>query len=80
MKYKLDNLIYNTSDPVKAEKLEGLGAIQIEGGTEEVKEKTIPTGANLQNLKVDDLKALLDEKEIEYDQKATKAELIELLK
>ena len=36
------------------------------------------TATNYADWKVDDLKALLDEAEIEYDNKAKKAELVEL--
>lgn len=36
------------------------------------------TATNYDDLKVDDLKALLDEAEVEYDNKAKKAELVGL--
>lgn len=36
------------------------------------------TATNYDDWKVDDLKALLDEAEVEYDSKAKKAELLEL--
>lgn len=36
------------------------------------------TATNYADLKVEDLKALLDEAEVEYDNKAKKAELVEL--
>lgn len=36
------------------------------------------TATNYDDWKVDDLKALLDEAEVEYDRKAKKAELVEL--
>ena len=79
MKLKLNNLVYTTTSPVKIEQLKELGAIVLEG-EEVIQENTVPEGANLENLKNADLMALLDEKGIEYDNKATKAELIELLK
>lgn len=80
MKLKLNNLVYTTTSPVKIEQLKELGAIVLEGEEEVIQENTVPEGANLENLKNADLMALLDEKGIEYDNKATKAELIELLK
>lgn len=44
------------------------------------KAKAKDTVDDYSKLKVDEIKDLLDEKEIEYDAKATKSELLELLK
>lgn len=48
-----------------------------EEAVEETAEET-ETATNYADWKVDDLKALLDEAEVEYDNKAKKAELVEL--
>ncbi len=80
MRLRLDNLYYTTDNPDKIIELQELGA-EIVGG-----EKTVENGikidkvSNLENLKVDELEKLCDEKGIDRSTATKKAELIELLK
>ena len=80
MRLRLDNLYYTTDNPDKIIELQGLGA-EIVGG-----EKTVEKGikidkvSNIENLKVDELEKLCDEKGIDRSGATKKAKLIELLK
>lgn len=80
MKLKLDNLVYTTTDENKILELQELGAIVIEDN--DIKDETtkIDKKANLKNLTVEELEALIDEKGIDRKGIVRKAELIELLK
>lgn len=76
MRYKLDNLIYNTENPVDIERLDSLGAIKLDDvKVEEVKEEK----EDYSKLNVEDLKSLLKEKGIDFEAKAKKEDLIKLL-
>lgn len=80
MRLRLDNLYYTTDNPDKIIELQELGAEIVSG------EKTVEKGikidkvSNLENLKVDELEKLCDEKGIDRSGATKKAELIELLK
>lgn len=80
MRIRLDNLYYTTDNPDKIIELQELGAEIVDG------EKTVEKGikidkvSNLENLKVDELEKLCDEKGIDRSGATKKAELIELLK
>lgn len=67
VRYKLDNVFYETTNPSKIERLEALGA-------KEVVEK------ELEDLTVNKLKELAKDAGIENFEKMKKAELIETLK
>lgn len=80
MKLKLDNLVYTTTDENKILELQELGAIVIEDN--DIKDETtkIDKKANLKNLTVEELEALIDEKGIDRKGIVRKADLIALLK
>lgn len=80
MRLRLDNLYYTTDNPDKIIELQELGA-EIVGGEEAVEKGIkIDKVSNLENLKVDELEKLCDEKGIDRSGATKKAELIELLK
>lgn len=71
MKLMLNNLVYNTDNPVRIARLKELGAEEIE-----VEETTL----SLNDLKNSDLIEMLEERGIEVPKKAKKEDLIALLK
>lgn len=80
MRLRLDNLYYTTDNPDKIIELQELGA-EIVGGEKKVEKGIkIDRVSNLENLKVDELEKLCDEKGIDRSGATKKAELIELLK
>lgn len=76
--FKLDNVIKKTDNEVKIKKY-------LDMGFEEITEPENTEGDDQQDeldyesMKVDELKALADERKIEYDSKIKKDDLIELL-
>ena len=81
MKLRLNNLVYTTDDEVKIQRLLEMGAETLEGGKGKKKVTTkIGTNSNLENLTVQELEALLDEKGIDRKGATKKADLIGLLK
>lgn len=81
MRLRLDNLYYTTDNPNKILELQELGAEIVDGEVMVDEDKTkINDKSNLENLKVDELEKLCDEKGIDRSGATKKAELIELLK
>lgn len=81
MRLRLDNLYYTTDNPNKILELQELGAEIVDGEVMVDEDKTkIDDKSNLENLKVDELEKLCDEKGIDRSGVTKKAELIELLK
>ncbi|WP_277251253.1 SAP domain-containing protein [Peptoniphilus vaginalis] len=81
MRLRLDNLYYTTDNPNKILELQELGAEIVDGEVMVDEDKTkIDDKSNLENLKVDELEKLCDEKGIDRSGATKKAELIELLK
>lgn len=81
MRLRLDNLYYTTDNPNKILELQELGAEIVDGEVMVDKDKTkIDDKSKLENLKVDELEKLCDEKGIDRSGATKKAELIELLK
>lgn len=81
MRFQLDNLIYTTEDPREIERLEGLGAVALDVEAQEkgVKKSNIIDGAKLENLTVEDLKALAEESGLELAPDLKKREIIEAI-
>lgn len=79
MKLQLANLIYTTTDPSKIEELKELGAVVVAEDDLETKEAgpVIDDGAKLENLRVEELRALAEEKGLDLDGSLKKKELIE---
>lgn len=81
MRLKLDNLFYTTNDPNRILYLQELGAEIVDGEVIVDEDKTkLDDKSNLENLKVEELEKLCDEKGIDRSGANKKAELIELLK
>jgi hypothetical protein len=81
MRLRLDNLYYTTDNPNKILELQELGAEIVDGEVILDEDKTkLDDKSNLENLKVDELEKLCDEKGIDRSGATKKAELIELLK
>lgn len=81
MRLRLDNLYYTTDNPNKIIELQELGAKIVDGEVIVDEDKTkLDDKSNLENLKVDELEKLCDEKGIDRSGATKKAELIELLK
>lgn len=81
MRLRLDNLYYTTDNPDKILELQELGAEIVDGEVILDEDKTkLDDKSNLENLKVDELEKLCDEKGIDRSGATKKAELIELLK
>ena len=81
MRLRLDNLYYTTDNPNKILELQELGAEIVDGEVMVDEDKTkIDDKSNLENLKVEELENLCDEKGIDRSGATKKAELIELLK
>ena len=81
MRLRLDNLYYTTDNPNKILELQELGAEIVDGEVMVDEDKTkIDDKSNLENLKVEELEKLCDEKGIDRSGATKKAELIELLK
>lgn len=81
MRLRLDNLYYTTDNPNKILELQELGAEIVDGEVIVDEDKTkIDDKSNLENLKVEELENLCDEKGIDRSGATKKAELIELLK
>lgn len=81
MRLRLDNLYYTTDNPNKILELQELGAEIVDGEVIVDEDKTkIDDKSNLENLKVEELENLCDEKRIDRSGASKKAELIELLK
>lgn len=80
MRLRLDNLYYTTDNPDKIIELQELGAEIVDGEKAVEKGIKIDKVSNLENLKVDELEKLCDEKGIDRSGATKKAELIELLK
>ena len=81
MRLKLENLYYTTDNPNKILELQELGAEIVDGEVIVDEDKTkLDDKSNLENLKVEELEKLCDEKGIDRSGASKKAELIELLK
>ncbi|MDK7354957.1 hypothetical protein QP518_04260 [Peptoniphilus harei] len=81
MRLRLDNLYYTTDNPNKILELQELGAEIVDGEVIVDEDKTkLDDKSNLENLKVEELEKLCDEKGIDRSGATKKAELIELLK
>lgn len=81
MRLRLDNLYYTTDNPNKILELQELGAEIVDGEVIVDEDKTkLDDKSNLENLKVEELEKLCDEKGIDRSGASKKAELIELLK
>lgn len=81
MRLRLDNLYYTTDNPNKILELQELGAEIVDGEVIADEDKTkLDDKSNLENLKVEELEKLCDEKGIDRSGATKKAELIELLK
>lgn len=81
MRLRLDNLYYTTDNPNKILELQELGAEIVDGEVIVDEDKTkLDDKSNLENLKVEELEKLCDEKGIDRSGVTKKAELIELLK
>lgn len=81
MRLRLDNLYYTTDNLNKILELQELGAEIVDGEVIVDENKTkLDDKSNLENLKVEELEKLCDEKEIDRSGATKKAELIELLK
>lgn len=81
MRLRLDNLYYTTDNPNKIIELQELGAEIVDGEVIVDEDKTkLDDKSNLENLKVEELEKLCDEKGIDRSGATKKAELIELLK
>ncbi|MDU5323077.1 MAG: hypothetical protein E6149_00255 [Peptoniphilus harei] len=81
MRLRLDNLYYTTDNPNKIIELQELGAEIVDGEVMVDEDKTkIDDKSNLENLKVEELEKLCDEKGIDRSGATKKAELIVLLK
>lgn len=81
MRLRLDNLYYTTDNPNKILELQELGAEIVDGEVIVDEDKTkLDDKSNLENLKVEELEKLCDEKGIDRSGSTKKAELIELLK
>ncbi|MDU5807022.1 MAG: hypothetical protein E6Z55_06070 [Peptoniphilus harei] len=81
MRLKLENLYYTTDNPNKIIELQELGAEIVDGEVIVDEDKTkLDDKSNLENLKVEELEKLCDEKGIDRSGATKKAELIELLK
>lgn len=81
MRFKLENLYYTTDNPNKIIELQELGAEIVDGEVIVDEDKTkLDDKSNLENLKVEELEKLCDEKGIDRSGATKKAELIELLK
>ena len=81
MRLRLDNLYYTTDNPNKILELQELGAEIVDGEVMVDEDKTkLDDKSNLENLKVDELEKLCDEKGIDRSGATKKAKLIELLK
>lgn len=81
MRLKLENLYYTTDNPNKILELQELGAEIVDGEVIVDEDKTkLDDKSNLENLKVEELEKLCDEKGIDRSGATKKAELIELLK
>lgn len=81
MRLRLDNLFYTTDNPNKILELQELGAEIVDGEVIVDEDKTkLDDKSNLENLKVEELEKLCDEKGIDRSGATKKAELIELLK
>lgn len=81
MRLRLDNLYYTTDNPDKIIELQELGAEIVDGEVIVDEDKTkLDDKSNLENLKVEELEKLCDEKGIDRSKATKKAELIELLK
>lgn len=81
MRLRLDNLYYTTDNPNKIIELQELGAEIVDGEVIVDEDKTkLDDKSNLENLKVEELEKLCDEKGIDRSRATKKAELIELLK
>lgn len=81
MRLRLDNLYYTTDNPNKILELQELGAETVDGEVMVDEDKTnLDDKSNLENLKVEELEKLCDEKGIDRSGATKKAELIELLK
>lgn len=81
MRLRLDNLYYTTDNPNKILELQELGAEIVDGEVILDEDKTkLDDKSNLENLKVEELEELCDEKGIDRSGATKKAELIELLK
>ena len=81
MRLRLDNLYYTTDNPDKILELQELGAEIVDGEVIVDEDKTkLDDKSNLENLKVEELEKLCDEKGIDRSGATKKAELIELLK
>lgn len=81
MRLRLDNLYYTTDNLNKILELQELGAEIVDGEVIVDENKTkLDDKSNLENLKVEELEKLCDEKGIDRSGATKKAELIELLK
>ena len=81
MRLRLDNLYYATDNPNKILELQELGAEIVDGEVIVDEDETkLNDKSNLENLKVEELEKLCDEKGIDRSGASKKAELIELLK
>lgn len=81
MRLKLENLYYTTDNPNKIIELQEFGAEIVDGEVIVDEDKTkLDDKSNLENLKVEELEKLCDEKGIDRSGATKKAELIELLK
>lgn len=81
MRLRLDNFYYTTDNPDKIIELQELGAEIVDGEVIVDEDKTkLDDKSNLENLKVEELEKLCDEKGIDRSEATKKAELIELLK
>ena len=81
MRLRLDNLYYTTDNPNKILELQELGAEIVDGEVIVDEDETkLNDKSNLENLKVEELEKLCDEKGIDRSGASKKAELIELLK
>lgn len=81
MRLRLDNLYYTTDNPNKILELQELGAEIVDGEVIVDEDETkLNDKSNLENLKVEELEKLCDEKGIDRSGATKKAELIELLK
>ena len=78
--YKLNNVFYETTNPSKIERLEGLGAKEVVEKEKELEVLTVNELKELEDLTVAELKELAKEAGIEDFAKMKKTELVEVLK